>query len=351
MDIKLEKSTIVALVVLGLFLVLLMFLPKGSRTAGTEQAQPEVSTEGIAVAEGRTNEVESSKLAAYENADRRGHARTGSADALWDTYAEMNGTVPVEQPEEGAVSPVDQVFHLNELMGSAQQPQAAPVQRPRPAPKPKAEEPAPEPVADPVVSEPAPVETVPSQLEIKKSSVIGTVSKRGVVSSLGGTVSDREIDDSDNHLIKCMFIRDQKIKNGERVTVRILEDIIIDGNFIPANSHLTATCSIGGRLELSVSSVAVNGKVLYTNLVGYDNDGLEGLYCPNTQTDIERNALSSGRSVASTGTSAVTRRASSVVGVAIQSGVNAVTGSAGNSQASVFVPSGYKFYLLKSKKQ
>ena len=37
-----------------------------------------------------------------------------------------------------------------------------------------------------------------------------------------------------------MFIRDEKIKNGQRVAVRLLEEYKQDGIRIPANTHLQA---------------------------------------------------------------------------------------------------------------
>lgn len=33
---------------------------------------------------------------------------------------------------------------------------------------------------------------------------------------------------------RCMFVRDQKIKSGQRVTLRLLEELAVDGVVVPA---------------------------------------------------------------------------------------------------------------------
>lgn len=81
---------------------------------------------------------------------------------------------------------------------------------------------------------------------------------------------------------RCMFIRDEKVSNGQRVTVRLLEEYALDGVIIPANSHLTAICKISDRLELDVKSWEINGRIIPLQLCAYDMDGLKGIYCPET---------------------------------------------------------------------
>ena len=82
-----------------------------------------------------------------------------------------------------------------------------------------------------------------------------------IISSL----DDIDIDNTSNdvagirHPFKCMFVKSQKIHDGERIRIRLLEDYNADGISIPANTHLTAICKIGKRLELSVLSIQMNG--------------------------------------------------------------------------------------------
>ena len=77
---------------------------------------------------------------------------------------------------------------------------------------------------------------------------------------------------------KCMFVRDQKITSGQRVTLRLLEDYNQDGVRIPANTHLAAICKIGDRLELQVRSLEMNGRIIPLALDAYDTDGMQGIY-------------------------------------------------------------------------
>lgn len=357
-NIKLDKSTLLAFVFVGVSIIVLIAVRKPGKQV--KESVPEAqNAEAITVTDGNVTELNDSKREAYEAVVRKNSAMgnsTGSADDLWASYTSVASVVGNDSIAQTPVSSVEQVFNISALTAQ-QQASSATYSNPAPAPKPKpASKPAPkpEPVIEDKPAEPAPVEEPVQEqvapLQVKKSSVIGTTSKRGVISSLGGQVSERNIEDNDNHLIKCIFIRDQKVKSGDRVTLRLLEDILVDGNLIPANSHLTATCSISDRLQLTVSTVALNGSIYYTNLEAYDSDGSHGLYCPNSQTELERNASQSGRTVAGTAASTATRRAGSLVSSAVLSGVNAVT-SSGNTNTSVFVPSGYQFYLLKTKKQ
>ena len=81
---------------------------------------------------------------------------------------------------------------------------------------------------------------------------------------------------------RCMFVRDQKLTSGQRVTLRLLEDYVEGGVRIPANTHLAAVCKIGDRLELQVRSLEMNGRIIPLALDAYDTDGLQGIYCPET---------------------------------------------------------------------
>ena len=106
----------------------------------------------------------------------------------------------------------------------------------------------------------------------------------GVVFSLDDDFSDDGVTYSDTakRPFRCMFIRDEKLKDGQRVTLRLLENYQDKGIRIPANAHLNAICKIGERLELTVKSIELNGKIIPLNLCAYDTDGIKGIYCPET---------------------------------------------------------------------
>ena len=106
----------------------------------------------------------------------------------------------------------------------------------------------------------------------------------GIITSLDDDFDDPSVRYSSSAKVpfRCMFVRDQKVVDGQRVTVRLLEDYSVDGVFVPANTHLAAMCKVSDRLELSVRSVEINGRILPLQLVAYDTDGMAGIYCPET---------------------------------------------------------------------
>ena len=145
-----------------------------------------------------------------------------------------------------------------------------------------------------------------------------------------------------------MFVRQEKLKSSQRVSIRILEDIVVEGHLIKKNTHLTATCSIGDRVDLKVTSINVGGRFLNLDFDAYDNDGTRGIYAPrlNDDTRVEE-------SFKRAGISTVRRRMSTMVGQTAQDFLNAgtavITGS--GKDPSVIIPAGYEFYLVKKVKK
>ena len=146
---------------------------------------------------------------------------------------------------------------------------------------------------------------------------------------------------------RCMFVRDQKIKSGQRVTVRLLEDYADGGVRIPANTHLQAICKIGDRLELSVRSLELNGRILPLALDAYDSDGLPGIYCPETS------AAKASRQASDDAISTAGRTFGGLVGdlanTVLRTGATIAKSATG--EVSVSVVSGYEFYLVKNERR
>lgn len=163
-------------------------------------------------------------------------------------------------------------------------------------------------------------------------------------SSLDG--DDAEFDADEAYPFKCMFVRAEKLKSGQRVSVRLLEDIVVEGQLVRKNTHLNAVCQISDRVDLSVSSIDLSGKIINLNFVAYDTDGTKGIYAPDLSTDSQlENAIKQ------TGINAVRRRMNSKVGQTVQDIVQAgsmvITGT--GKDRSVMIPAGYQFYLVKAK--
>ena len=146
---------------------------------------------------------------------------------------------------------------------------------------------------------------------------------------------------------RCMFIRDEKLKEGQRVTLRLLETYEENGVRIPANAHLSAICKIGNRLELTVKSVEINGKIIPVNLCAYDTDGLKGIYCPETSSN--KNAKKAENDALSASGATFGGLVGDIANTIIRTGVNIARSSSG--EVSVNVSSGYEFFLVKSERR
>ena len=147
--------------------------------------------------------------------------------------------------------------------------------------------------------------------------------------------------------VKCMFIRDEKVKSGQRVTLRLLEDVVIGGVLIPRDSHLSALCSIKDRLYLSVSSIELNGRICQVALDVYDSDGTLGVYCPDVDNSAARTARDEALNI---GQTAVRGSIGSVASSILRTGAGLIRSASGGTP-SVTVPSGYTVFLMKTQRR
>lgn len=173
-------------------------------------------------------------------------------------------------------------------------------------------------------------------------------SSDGIISSLDDDFEDETVQyEGAKRPFKCMFVRDQKLTSGQRVTLRLLEDYVEGGVRIPANTHLAAICKIGDRLELQVRSLEMNGRIIPLALDAYDTDGLQGIYCPETSASKSRKQASNDAiSTAGTTFGGLVGDLASTV---IRTGASIARSASG--EVSVSVVSGYEFYLVKSERK
>ena len=170
----------------------------------------------------------------------------------------------------------------------------------------------------------------------------------GIITSLDDDFDDLSVRYSSSAKVpfRCMFVRDQKVVDGQRVTVRLLEDYSADGVFVPANTHLAAVCKVSGRLELSVRSVEMNGRILPLQLVAYDTDGMAGIYCP--ETSASRNSRRASSDAISAANSTFGGLVGDLANTVLRTGATIAKSASG--ELSVKVVSGYEFYLVKSER-
>ena len=146
---------------------------------------------------------------------------------------------------------------------------------------------------------------------------------------------------------RCMFVRDEKLRSGQRVTLRLLEELAVDGVVVPANTHLQAICKIGERLELSVRSLDLGGRIVPLLLEAYDSDGLPGIYCP--ETSAAKNARKASDEAISTAGRTFGGLVGDLASTVLRTGATIAKSASG--EVSVAVVNGYEFYLVKSERR
>lgn len=173
-------------------------------------------------------------------------------------------------------------------------------------------------------------------------------SSDGIISSLDDDFDDAAVQyEGAKRPFRCMFVRDQKITSGQRVTLRLLEDYVEGGVRIPANTHLAAICKIGDRLELQVRSLEMNGRIIPLALDAYDTDGLQGIYCPETSAAKSRQRAS--QDAISTAGTTFGGLVGDLASTVLRTGATIAKSTTG--EVSVNVVSGYEFYLVKSERR
>lgn len=167
----------------------------------------------------------------------------------------------------------------------------------------------------------------------------------GIITSLDDVDNPEKIHyrDSGSYPVKCMFLRDEKVRNGQRIIFRLLEDLEVDGVLLPANTRLPAVCTIGERLFMDVGSVEYDGRMVRLGYSAYDTDGAMGIYCPET------GAVSAGKQIKDDAVNTVSSAISGFFGqignAFVRTGANLLQSRDGIS--SVSVVSGYEFYIYK----
>ena len=194
--------------------------------------------------------------------------------------------------------------------------------------------------------EPPVTEDAPEQPKSIDLSAVGSADD--IISSLDDDTDDAAVQyEGAKRPFRCMFVRDQKLTAGQRVTLRLLEDYVEGGVRIPANTHLAAICKIGDRLELQVRSLEMNGRIIPLALDAYDTDGLQGIYCP--ETSAAKNRQKASNEAISTAGTTFGGLVGDLASTVIRTGASIARSATG--EVSVNVVSGYEFYLVKSDRR
>ena len=195
---------------------------------------------------------------------------------------------------------------------------------------------------DEIMSE-IPVESIPvPQAEVRRSAHISSLDGWG--DGLG-SLDDQFSPSSDDPYapLRCMFARESKLTDGQRVTVILLEDLMVSGVSVPRNTHLMATCRLSNRLELEFANIEIGGRILSLGYEAYDIDGSKGIYCPDAGS-ASKTAKSRGTDIIG---STISGRLGRVAREITSTGIALIQSADG--QRTVSVPAGYTFFIVKKK--
>lgn len=355
MEINKDKLIIYGAAAAFLIIAVCMFIPQKETDDNTEQ-RPKNETANVP--DGDTQKVTDSKLEGYERGTQGGN-RNSAAELYWNSQPDTQIThEQVRQNSQeifGTGNPSTTAGHTtrpssNPYRESAEEREARHRRRQEEAIE-LAERMSSEETDEEKVTEPDIISTEQKTPETERVVVSRQSSS---ISSLDDDFSSSglsSLDDesslaisSESHPFKCMFAKESKVKNGQRVSVILLEDIVVGGVHVPKNTHLMAKCRLSDRLELEFENIDIGGRILHLGYEAYDVDGSRGIYCPDVS--------SAGKQVRSRGSniisSTLTGRMGRIAGEVLSTGVS-IAQSAGG-EITVSVPAGYTFYIVKSQK-
>lgn len=340
---KRQKTLLAGLLAAVVFIVVLLLIP----VLVKEKPQEESSVVAV-IPEADLTEGDDSKTASYRN---------GNISDYWDELGKDNpepvsSDIPGQAPSEGLRGKGSRrppAMEVDDIFGdyrNAPAPEPAHKQS-RGSGKGQRSSPAKESTAqtEPAGQAPAKEEAPKPRAQVKRSGAVSSLDE-DVSGDLGNGFStldgtDRWVGGEAGKPYRCMFTRDEKVKSGQRITVRLLEDLVIGNTHVPRNTHLQGLVNISDRMEVSITSLDMGGKILTFHFEAFDTDGGKGIYCSDlskTKKDVTEQGLATATSTLNSRLGRVARDAASV-------GASIVRNKAG--EATVTVPAGYTFYIIE----
>ena len=340
---KRQKTLLAGLLAAVVFIVVLLLIP----VLVKEKPQEESSVVAV-IPEADLTEGDDSKTASYRN---------GNISDYWDELGKDNPEpvspdIPGQAPTDGLRGKGSRrppAMEVDDIFGdyrNAPAPEPAhkqsqvsgKVPRSSPAKESTAQT---EPAGQTAAKEEAPEPRV----QVKRSGAVSSLDE-DVSGDLGNGFStldgtDRWVGGEAGKPYRCMFTRDEKVKSGQRVTLRLMEDLVIGSAHIPKNTHLQGLVSISDRMEVSITSLDMGGRILTFHFEAFDTDGGKGIYCSDlskTKKEVTEQGLATATSTLNSRLGRVARDVASV-------GASIVRNKAG--EATVTVPAGYTFYIIE----
>lgn len=96
------------------------------------------------------------------------------------------------------------------------------------------------------------------------------------------SIDKQQVNSQKNTISACIH-DEQKVTDGQPLRMRLTEPLIAGYTFIPVNTILTGQAKIQGeRLEVSVSTIEHEGKIIHVEMTVYDSDGQKGINIPGS---------------------------------------------------------------------
>lgn len=146
------------------------------------------------------------------------------------------------------------------------------------------------------------------------------------------------------------------LKPGDYLTLRLQEEVWIDGAKLPRGARLVGVARLSGnRMKVIVNSIEYQDRIFSTELTAFDTDGQEGLYVPlSAETSAIREAAGAvAQSPMNGGISF--NNSSAKEQILTDVARNLIRGGAGYvnkkvSEVRITVKAGYRLYLVPSKR-
>lgn len=129
--------------------------------------------------------------------------------------------------------------------------------------------------------------TYPNKGDTTKSLPVTTIPRSGQSGNSGfyGLEPDPVHPTTKKTAISAIVNEDQIVQNGSTIKLRLLQDIYVEQQKIPANSLIFGICAISDeRLNISLDRIAYNNTIFPVKLQVYDVDGLLGISIPGAVT-------------------------------------------------------------------
>lgn len=156
-------------------------------------------------------------------------------------------------------------------------------------------------------------------------------------------------DTSSGDYIPAVVHAAQTVVDGNVIKLRLLKDVWVAGEKIPAGSFVYGTVSFNNeRIKVVVASIQSRERIYPVQLDAFDMDGMEGIYIPGSVSrDVVKKSMEQG--VQSVGVLSVDQSLKSQAAAAITGAAKSLL-SKKAKQVQVMIKSGYRLLLYSQKK-